>query len=85
MKEKGFTFALAPGGKTRRIAGPYDLKSRTPRYELEVMPDLYKRQVSVEQCMLGSEENCSWCWDITNNSDIMVFVAVRKDGELMKE
>ncbi|WP_150787403.1 hypothetical protein [Pseudomonas fluorescens] len=45
---------LAPGGRFRREAGPYDLKTRLPRYDFEVVAadaDALRRVVDDSQIM----------------------------------
>lgn len=73
---------IAPGGKFRRQAGPYDIKTRLPRYDFEVVAadaDALWRVVDDSQIM-GSADNHFWVWDIKNNSTTPVFITFTKDG-----
>lgn len=73
---------IAPGGKFRRQAGPYDIKTRLPRYDFEVVAadaDALRRVVDDSQIM-GSTDNHFWVWDIKNNSTTPVFITLTKDG-----
>ncbi len=73
---------IAPGGKFRRQAGPYDLKTHLPRYGFEVVAagaDAQRRVVDDSQIM-GPPDNHFWVWDIKNNSTTSVFITLTKDG-----
>jgi hypothetical protein len=73
---------IAPGGKFRRQAGPYDIKTRLPRYDFEVVAadaDALRRVVDDSQIM-GSADNHFWVWDIKNKSTTPVFITLTKDG-----
>lgn len=73
---------IAPGGTFRRPAGPYDLKTRLPRYEVDVLAvDADAgRQVVVDSEIMGRVENYTWIWKITNKSTWPVFITLKKDG-----
>ncbi|MNQ72508.1 hypothetical protein D3C85_872160 [compost metagenome] len=74
---------IAPGGRFRRQAGPYDLNTRLPRYNFEVVAadaDALRRVVNDSQIM-GSADNHFWVWDIKNNSTTPVFITLTKDGD----
>lgn len=73
---------IAPGGKFRRQAGPYDLKTHLPRYGFEVVAadaDAQWQVVDGSQIM-GHPDNHFWVWDIKNNSSMPVFIMLTKDG-----
>lgn len=74
---------IASGSRFRRQAGPYDLKTRLPRYGFEVVAidDDAKRRVVDESDAMGSADNHFWVWDIKNNSGAPVFITLTKDGE----
>lgn len=80
------TFELAPKGKTRYNAGAYDPKTRSPKYELEVLArdDVAYSQVEIEQFLMGKEGSNLWVWDIKNNSTWPIFVSITKDGVLIE-
>lgn len=53
-QEKDYSFYLMPGGKTRHVAGPFDVKTRKPRYEIEInVPSHVYDRVEVKQFLLG--------------------------------
>ncbi len=82
--DKDYTFVLGPGGKTRWAAGPFDVKTRQPRYEIEIsIPAHVRNQVDVNQFLLGTPDNCEWAWDIKNRSSWPAFVIIRRDGEII--
>lgn len=79
---KDYTFYLMPGGKTRYIAGPFDINTRLPHYEIEIsVPTHVRDQIEVNQFLLGTPENCQWAWDIKNNTSWPTFIIIRKNGE----
>jgi hypothetical protein len=81
-KEKDYSFCLMPGIKTRHAAGPFDVKTRKPKYEIEInVPSHVRDQVEIKQFLLGTPEKCQWAWDIENKSTWPAFVTIRKDGE----
>lgn len=73
---------IPPGGTFRRAAGPYDLKNKLPRYEVDVLAvDAHASdQVVVDSEIMGRVDNYSWIWKITNNSTWPVFITLKKDG-----
>lgn len=80
--DKDCSFYLTPGKKTRHIAGPFDIKTHKPIYEIEVsVPNHVRNQVKISQILLGAPENCLWAWDIKNNSTWPAFVIIKKDGK----
>lgn len=80
-EEKDYSFLLYPGNKTRHIAGPFDVKNRTPHYGIEIdVPSHVRNQVEVTQFLLGTPENCQWAWDIENKTTWPAFVTIKKDG-----
>jgi hypothetical protein len=82
--EKDYSFCLGPGIKTRYIAGPFDVKTHKPHYELIVsIPTHVRNQVEIKQFLLGTPDNCQWGWDIKNNSTWPASVIAKKDGEKM--
>jgi len=82
--EKDYNFCLMPGIKTRHIAGPFDVNTRKPYYEIIVSIQAHVRnQVEINQFILGTPDNCQWGWDINNKSTWPAFVIVKKDGEKM--
>lgn len=86
MNEKDYTFQLNQKSKFRYNAGPYDLKTRTPWYEIEVsIPQHVKHQIEIKQFLMGDEESCIWVWDIVNNSTWPAFISIKKDGILIKK
>ena len=83
--QKDYSFSLAPGGKTRYIAGAIDYEKRTPHYDIDIsVPQHVRDQVEVKQFLLGSPQNCQLGWDIHNKSSWPALVVVRKDGVLLK-
>lgn len=84
-EEKDFSFVLSPGGKTRYTAGPFDVKTRKPCYEIDVsVPTHVRNQLEIQQFLVGTPENCQWGWEIKNRSTWPAFVTIKKDGELIK-
>ncbi|MBU4317121.1 MAG: hypothetical protein KKF30_07585 [Proteobacteria bacterium] len=85
MTEKDYTFLLSHNSKTRHIAGKFDIKTRKPRYEIEVnVPSHVKNQVEVNQIMLGTPEDCRYAWDINNKSNYPVFITIKEDGVIQQ-
>jgi hypothetical protein len=85
MDKRDFTFQLDPGQKRRYIAGVYNPKEMTPRYEITInAPHHVKPQILCEQILLGNPENCKWACDFENKSTWPVFVIVKKDAEMLE-
>jgi|WetSurMetagenome_2_1015567.scaffolds.fasta_scaffold106301_3 hypothetical protein len=83
--DKDYSFCLSPGIKTRHIAGPFDVKTRKPHYEIIVsVPTHVRNQVEIKQFLLGTPDNCQWGWDIKNGSTWPAFVTIKKDREKME-
>lgn len=54
MNERDYTFQLSARGKARHNAGPYDEKSRTPMYEIEIsIPADVRHLVDVRQFLMA--------------------------------
>ncbi len=86
MTERDYTFQLSPGTKTRYNAGPYDQETCSPRYSLELsVPEHARRQVDVQQYLMGNEGSRIWVWDINNKSTWPVFIIIKKDGVLVRD
>ncbi|MDP3181274.1 MAG: hypothetical protein Q8M54_00470 [Desulfobaccales bacterium] len=83
-EEKDYTFCLSPGNKTRYPAGPFDIETRKPHYEIDISPKHVRNQVEIKQFFMGTPGNCLWVWDIKNASDYLVFIIIKKDGELVE-
>jgi hypothetical protein len=84
MEVQDYTFRLDPGDKTRYVAGPYDPKTRSPHYTIEIdVPKHIRGQVEYKQFLVGTEGKREWGWDIKNNSSWLAFIIIRKDGEVM--
>ena len=73
---------IPAGGSFRRPAGPYDLESRLPRYDVEVLAvdDHASHQVVIDSEIMGSVGNYTWIWRIMNNSSWPVFITLKKNG-----
>ena len=85
-EQKDYTLCLMPGTKTRYAAGPFDVKTRAPHYEIEInVPSHVRNQVEVNQFLLGTPENCQWAWDIKNDSSYPAFIYIKKDGQMILE
>ena len=85
-EQKNYTFCLMPGIKTRYAAGPFDVKTRAPQYEIEInVPPHVRNQVEVKQVILGTPENCQWAWDIKNDTSNPAFISIKKDGQMILE
>ena len=83
-EEKDYTFCLSPGNKTRYAAGPFDINTRKPRYEIEInIPSHVRNQVEVKQFLMGSENNYQWVWNIENKSTWPAFIIIKKDGQMI--
>ncbi len=82
--ENDYSFCIMPGKKTRHIAGPFDVKTRKPHYEIDIsIPAHVCEQVEINQILLGTPESCQLAWDIKNNSSWPAFVIIKKDGDKM--
>lgn len=85
VSEIDFTFKVSPREKSRYNAGPYDAKTQSPRYTLEIsIPEHVKHLVVIQQFLMGGENNRIWVWDIESKSSWPAFIIVRRDGELMR-
>lgn len=85
LADKDYTFVLNGKRKTRYSAGPYDQASRSPQYAIEVIaPAEISGKVDIRQFLMGPEGGRSWVWEIVNDSTWPVFIAIKKDGELMR-
>jgi hypothetical protein len=85
MNEKNYTLQLEPHSSARKNVGPYDLKNRTPKYEIDCIyptPES-KYQVEIGNVLSGSEDSCLWIWEIENRSKFKIFVKMFKDGQLI--
>jgi hypothetical protein len=82
-KEKDYTFKIEPGRNTRYVAGPFDVKTHKPHYEIEICPSLIQNKIEVKQILLGTPAYCQWGWEINNKSSLLVFVIVKKDGVMV--
>jgi len=73
---------IPPGATFRRPAGPYNLKTKLPRYDVDVMAmDSHaRRQVIVDSEIMGRVDSYTWIWKITNKSTWPVFISLKKDG-----
>lgn len=73
---------IQPGGSFRRPAGAYDLQTKLPRYEVDVLAvDAHaSHQVVVDSEIMGRVDNYTWIWKITNNSTWPVFITLKKSG-----
>ena len=79
-----YSFVLYPGKATRRIAGPYDLKTCKPHYEINVeIIEHLRSHIEVTQVLVGNEDNCQWAWKLKNNSVHPAFITITKDGVMM--
>ena len=85
MSEKEYTFQLSPKSKTRYNAGPYNPKTRSPKYEIDYLcptPES-RNQIEVNQILMGHEDSHFLVWEIENNSTWPIFFSVKKDGQLV--
>ncbi len=81
-KQKDCSFCLMPGKKLRQIAGPFDLQTRLPLYDIQVSsPSHVRQQIEISQILFGTPGNCQWAWDIKNNSSEPVFLIIKEDGK----
>ncbi len=79
--EKDCSLCLMPGKKIRQIAGPFDIQTHKPIYDIEVnVPSHVRQQIEISQILYGKPGNCQWAWDIKNNSTCPAFVIIKKDG-----
>lgn len=78
----GHKIEISPHGTFRHPAGPYDPRTRLPRYEVDVMSvDAHTRlRVVIDHEIMGTIDNFTWVWKITNNSTWSVFITLTKDG-----
>lgn len=76
-------FELQPGGRLRRNAGEYDLKTRRPIYSFRVSaPDEQTvRLIEDNSQVMGTPGTHFYVWDIKNTSRQRVFITLTKDGE----
>mgnify|MGYP000383259290 CR=1 FL=1 len=86
MDENNYTFQLKEGGQTRYNAGSYDPKLYSPKYELEFSaPDAQvKKQISVNEIIMGTEGAQLLVWEIKNNSTWPISFTVKKGGVVVK-
>ncbi len=79
------SFVLYPGKRTSFNAGEYDLKTQRPRYSFSMSVWEYaRREVEVEELLIGCEASCLKVWRLHNKSHWPVFVTVTRDGELLR-
>jgi hypothetical protein len=82
---KEFTFIVRSGEKKRYNAGFYDYHQSTPKYSISFyVPETERKRVTVNQVMTGSQDHCSFAWDIVNDSDCIAFFTVKKDGVIVQ-
>ena len=80
-KTKNYSFKISPNTNDRYIAGEYNIKTKQPKYRLNInVPEHVLEQVVINQFLLGDKNYCEWGWDIHNNSSWIIFVTVKKDG-----
>jgi hypothetical protein len=85
LDDKDYSFVLAAGVKARYVAGPYNIQTGLPRYALEISaPPNVRDLVEVNQILCGSQDDCRLGWEIHNKSSWIVFVAVTRDGALVR-
>lgn len=85
MSQKEYTFQLGAKSKSRYNAGPYDPKSRSPKYEIDFLcptPES-KGRVEINEILMGKEGSHLLVWEIENKSTWPVFFYVKKDGQLI--
>ncbi len=79
--EKDYSLCLMPGKQIRQVAGPFDIQTHKPVYDIEVkVPSHVRKQIKISQILFGTPGNCQWAWDIINNSTEPVFLIIKEDG-----
>lgn len=82
---KNYTFIIPAKTKTRHIAGPYNIETLSPKYEIKLdCPSHVKNQIDVNQYLHGSPPKCQWAWEINNKSTWKIWVTIIKDGIIQK-
>jgi len=82
---KNYSYYIEPGNRMRQVAGPYDVETKKPHYTIQVeCPSHVRNQVKQNTFLIGNPDNCSWAWEVLNNSSWPVFVTVKKEGKILK-
>lgn len=73
---------LAPGSRFRKQAGPYDLDTARPHYDVQInaRDEQARRQVEDNSQIMGAPGRHFYVWDIKNGSTWPVFLTLTVDG-----
>ena len=81
-EEKDYSFCVMPKQKMVHIAGPFDVKTSTPCYEIESNgPPYDNHKLEITRVLAGTPDNRQVGWQINNKSDYPVFITIKKDGQ----